>query len=60
MNISDYKNKIASRYIPVDPETIGMKIVEADYYLMSAKLDGHLGLLVTERGKATLYNRRGK
>ena len=60
MNINDYKEKIASRYIPVDPEGIGMKITEADYYLMSHKLDGHLGLLVSENGKAKLYNRNGK
>jgi len=60
MDINNYKDKIASRYIPVDPEGIGIKIAEADYYLMSHKLDGHLGLLVNENGKPRLYNRSGK
>ena len=40
MNISQYKSKIASRFIPVEPELIGNKIFEADYYFTSIKYDG--------------------
>ena len=34
MNISQYKTKIASRYMPLDPEQIGLKIIVADYWLL--------------------------
>lgn len=57
--ITTYKSKIASRYVPVDPEQIGMKIVESDYYLMSVKYDGHLGILAVKNGQAALYDRNG-
>jgi hypothetical protein len=57
--LTTYKSKIDSRYVPVDPEQIGMKIAESDYYLMSIKHDGHLGLLTVKNGKASLYDRNG-
>ena len=57
--ITTYKSKIASRYVPVDPEQIGMKIAESDYYLMSVKYDGHLGILAVKNGQAALYDRNG-
>lgn len=57
MNISQYKTKIASRYIPVNPEQIGLKIIEAEYYLASIKHDGYFGALEIKNGKATLYDR---
>jgi ATP-dependent DNA ligase len=56
----NYKSKVASRYIPVDAEQIGLKIAESDYYLMSIKYDGHLAFLSTKSGKAELYNRKGE
>jgi ATP-dependent DNA ligase len=58
-SIFSYKSKIASRYIPVDAEQIGLKIAESDYYLASIKHDGHLAFLVLEKGKAKLFDRNG-
>ena len=59
MNISQYKTKVASRYMPVDPEQIGLKIIEADYYFTSIKHDGYFAALEIKNGKATLYDRNG-
>lgn len=59
-SVADYKDKVASRYVPVDPEQIGMKIIEADYYLASVKHDGYFGVLIADGGVATLYGRNGQ
>jgi ATP-dependent DNA ligase len=60
MNPTDYKNKVASRYISVEPSQIGLKIIESDFYLCSNKLDGHLGILSIENKSIKLFNRSGK
>lgn len=57
--ITSYKSKIASRYIPVDAEQIGLKIAESEYYLASQKIDGHLSFLSVKKGKAQLLDRNG-
>jgi hypothetical protein len=59
MNISQYKTKIASRYLPVDPEQIGLKIIESEYYYASVKHDGYFSALEIKDGVATLYDRNG-
>jgi ATP-dependent DNA ligase len=59
MNPTEYKVKIASRYISVDPSQMGLKIIESDYYLCSHKLDGHLGILSIENDIINLYDRSG-
>lgn len=59
MNISQYKSKIASRYVPVPPEHIGLKIMESEYYFTSIKYDGYFAALEIKKGKATLYDRNG-
>jgi hypothetical protein len=59
MNISQYKSKIASRYIPTDPEQIGLKIMEAEYYFTSIKYDGYFVALEIKNGKAVLFDRNG-
>jgi ATP-dependent DNA ligase len=59
MNISQYKSKIASRYIPTDPEQIGLKIMEAEYYFTSIKYDGYFAALEIKNGKAVLFDRNG-
>jgi hypothetical protein len=40
MNFIDYKTKVASNYLPVEPEFILNKIIEAEYYFASIKYDG--------------------
>jgi ATP-dependent DNA ligase len=60
MNVfSTYKSKIASRYIPVTPEQMGLKIPESEYYMVSIKFDGHLSFLQVTEGKAKLMDRNG-
>ena len=58
-SISTYKSKIASRYMPVPPEHIGLKIMESEYYFASMKYDGHLAILqITDKG-AQLFDATG-
>ena len=58
--IKKYKDKIASRYIPIAADAIGMKTIESDYYYCSIKHDGYFGVLVITNGAAQLYNKSGK
>ena len=58
--IKKYKDKIASRYIPIAADAIGMKTIESDYYYCSIKHDGYFGVLVITDGAAQLYNKSGK
>ena len=55
-----YKNKIASRYIPVDATQIGIKIPESDYYMTSTKFDGHLTFLIVKDNTIQLLDRNGE
>ena len=47
----DYKQSIASKYLPIDGKEIISKIREADKYLLSVKYDGHLYHLCIEEGE---------
>jgi hypothetical protein len=58
--IKQYKDKIASRYIPIASDAIAMKVIESDYYYSSIKHDGFFGVLVITNGMAQLYNKSGK
>lgn len=59
MNIAQYKSKVASRYIPINPEQIGVKILDSDYYYTSIKYDGYFAALEVKNGKAVLFDRNG-
>ena len=54
-----YKRQTASRYLPVGSEEINSKIMEAEYYGVSAKHDGHFYLLSYDGNKAILTNHGG-
>lgn len=56
MTPSTYKTKIASRYIPINPEQIGLKIMESAAYYTSVKYDGYFAVLTVKNGKAILQN----
>jgi ATP-dependent DNA ligase len=56
VTISTYKTKIASRYIPVKPDQIGLKIMESTSYHTSVKYDGFFAVLSLKEGKAILQN----
>lgn len=55
-----YKNKVASRYIPLVKELIPLRIRETGKYWVSEKHDGHFAVLHVVNGKAAFYNRNGK
>ena len=54
-----YKRQIASRYLPIDATEITSKIMEADFYSVSTKLDGHLYLLSYNGKDLELVNHGG-
>ena len=54
-----YKRQTASRYLPVGAEEITSKIMEAEYYGVSTKYDGHFYLLSYDGNKAALTNHGG-
>ena len=55
----NYKNSVASKYLPIDQEEVLSKIRDADHYFLSIKYDGHFYLLCFEDGKAFLVNPGG-
>jgi len=57
--ISQYKQKVASRYLPVNPDDMLNKIMESEYYFASIKYDGHFGVLEIKDGIAKLYSSDG-
>lgn len=60
MSPSTYKTKIASRYIPINPEQVGLKIMESTTYYTSVKYDGYFAVLTVKNGKAILQNGNDK
>ena len=58
--ISQYKQKVASRYLPVNPEDMRTKIMESEYYFASVKYDGHFGILEIKEGNVKLFSSDGK
>lgn len=42
-----YKNKVASRYIPLEVSRVGLKMLQSDAMYLSVKIDGHLAFLVS-------------
>jgi len=54
-----YKRQTASRYLPVASSEITSKIMEADFYSVSTKLDGHLYLLSYNGKDLELINHGG-
>ena len=54
-----YKRQTASRYLPIDAAEMTSKIMEADFYSVSTKLDGHLYLLGYDGKDLELINHGG-
>jgi len=54
-----YKRQTASRYLPIDAAEMTSKIMEADFYSVSTKLDGHLYLLGFDGKDLELINHGG-
>ena len=46
--LSQYKSKLASRYIPIGVDAVGLKMLKSDVMFLSVKQDGHLAFLVCD------------
>ncbi len=57
--INQYKQKIASRYLPINAEDMLSKIMESEYYFASVKYDGHFGVLEIKDGNVKLFSSDG-
>ena len=57
--VANYKTKIASRYVSIDANNIGLNIVESEYYLCSIKYDGFFGVMTINKGEVIIYGKSG-
>jgi ATP-dependent DNA ligase len=57
--IVNYKKRIASRFQPLEGTFAYRDLTEADEYIYSEKIDGHLGFASVTDGVVTFYNRSG-
>jgi len=55
-----YKNKVASRYIPLEVSRVGLKMLQSDAMYLSVKIDGHLAFLVSNGKSCYLENAGGR
>lgn len=60
IEVVNYKNRVASRYMMLTKEILGLRVAEVDKYWVSIKIDGHFAGLHVKDGKAAFYNRSGK
>lgn len=58
--MTHYKNKVASRYIPLEISSVGLKMLQSDTMYLSVKKDGHLAFLVSNGKSCYLQNAGGK
>lgn len=58
--ISQYKKRVLSRLISVEPSKLKEKILESEYYLVSEKLDGFYTVLVSDSKGIKLFNKSGR
>lgn len=53
----NYKKRFASRFIPLEGENAQNDLPDAESYVYSEKLDGHIGYAVVQDGVVNFYNR---
>jgi ATP-dependent DNA ligase len=58
--ISQYKKRVLSRLISVEPSKLKEKILDSEYYLVSEKLDGFYTVLVSDSKGIKLFNKSGR
>lgn len=58
--IKQYKKRVLSRLISVEPSLLKEKIMDSEYYLLSEKLDGFYTVLVSKSSGIELYNKSGR
>lgn len=58
--VSQYKKRVLSRLISIEPSKLKEKILESEYYLVSEKLDGFYTVLVSDSKGIKLFNKSGR
>ncbi len=58
--IEQYKKRVLSRLISVEPNTLKERIIDSEYYLVSEKIDGFYTVLVSSSNGTSLYNKSGR
>ena len=52
----NYKNSVASKYIPVRSDQILTRVFDLDKYYVSTKMDGHLCFIIKEKNDISILN----
>jgi hypothetical protein len=58
--IQQYKKRVLSRLISVEPSKLKEKIIDSEYYLVSEKIDGFYTVMVVSAKGISLYNKSGR
>jgi ATP-dependent DNA ligase len=58
--IQQYKKRVLSRLISVEPSKLKEKIIDSEYYLVSEKIDGFYTVMVVSANGISLYNKSGR
>lgn len=58
--IEQYKKRVLSRLISVEPNTLKERIIDSEYYLVSEKIDGFYTVLVSSSNGTSFYNKSGR
>ena len=56
----NYKHNVASKYLPVRGDQIGIRIFEMEKYYLSTKIDGHLCFIYKEGNNISILNHNNK
>ena len=52
----NYKNTVASKYLPVRSDQISSRVFDLDKYYISTKIDGHICFILKDKNNITIVN----
>lgn len=52
----NYKNTVASKYLPVRSDQISTRVFDLEKYYISTKIDGHICFILKNKNNITIYN----
>ena len=52
----NYKNTVASKYLPVRSDQISSRVFDLDKYYVSTKIDGHICFILKDKNNITIVN----
>ena len=52
----NYKNTVASKYLPVRSDQISTRVFDLDKYYVSTKIDGHICFILKDKNNITIFN----